>query len=47
VFRAEAARRGDAELLSLWAGQASALAVHDSAAEVFAELRAGVPSGPA
>ena len=43
VFRAEAARRGDGDLLSLWAGQASGLAVHDSAAEVFAELRAGVP----
>ena len=43
VFRAAAARSGDADLLSLWAGQASALAVHESAAEVFAELRAGVP----
>ncbi|HVL62666.1 MAG TPA: nitronate monooxygenase, partial [Microbacterium sp.] len=43
VFRAEASRRGDGELLSLWAGQASALAVHDSAASVFNELRAGVP----
>ena len=43
VFRAAAARSGDADLLSLWAGQASALAVHESAADVFAELRAGVP----
>lgn len=43
VFRAAAARTGDADLLSLWAGQASALAVHESAADVFAELRAGVP----
>ena len=43
VFRAAATRSGDADLLSLWAGQAAALAVHDSAADVFAELRAGVP----
>lgn len=43
LFRAEAARRGEGELLSLWAGQAAALAVHDDAADVFAELAAGVP----
>ncbi|MEU1971070.1 nitronate monooxygenase [Microbacterium sp. NPDC019599] len=43
VFRAAAARSGDGDLLSLWAGQASALAVRDDAAEVFAELAAGVP----
>ena len=45
VFRAEAARRGDAELLSLWAGQAcGAGRPRRRRAEVFAELRAGVPS---
>lgn len=43
-FRAEAARRGDGGLVSLWAGQASALATRDDAAEVFAELAAGLPS---
>jgi nitronate monooxygenase len=43
IFRAAAAQRDDGELLSLWAGQAAALAVHDDAAAVFAELRAGVP----
>lgn len=44
VFRAAAARKDDAELLSLWAGQAAALATHEDAADVFAELVAGVPS---
>lgn len=43
-FRAEAGRRGDGDLVSLWAGQASALATRDDAAEVFAELAAGVPA---
>ncbi|MFH8249133.1 NAD(P)H-dependent flavin oxidoreductase [Microbacterium sp. B2969] len=43
VFRAAAARRDQGELLSLWAGQAAALATRDDAADVFAELRAGVP----
>lgn len=43
VFRAAAAAAGDdAELLSLWAGQAAALATRDDAADVFAELAAGV-----
>lgn len=42
-FRAEAGRRGDGELVSLWAGQAAGLAVRDDAAEVFAELAAGLP----
>ena len=43
-FRAEAGRRGDGDLVSLWAGQAAGLASHDDAAEVFAELAAGVPA---
>lgn len=43
VFRAAAAARDDGDLLSLWAGQAAALATHDDAADVFAELAAGVP----
>lgn len=42
VFRAEAARRDDGELLSLWMGQAAPLARHDDAAAVFAELVAGL-----
>jgi nitronate monooxygenase len=42
-FRAEAGRRGDGELVSLWAGQAAALAPSDDANEVFAELAAGLP----
>ena len=32
VFRAEAARRGDGDLLSLWAGQSAALATRDGRA---------------
>lgn len=44
VFRRAASQRGDAELLSLWMGQSAGLARHDEAAEVFAELAAGVPS---
>ncbi|MFC8679902.1 NAD(P)H-dependent flavin oxidoreductase [Microbacterium ureisolvens] len=43
-FRAEAGRRGDGDLVSLWAGQAAGLAPSDDAAEVFAELVAGVPA---
>jgi nitronate monooxygenase len=43
VFRAAAARSGDGELLSLWAGQASGLATRETASEFFSELRAGVP----
>ncbi|AYF96905.1 NAD(P)H-dependent flavin oxidoreductase [Protaetiibacter intestinalis] len=42
AFRAEAARRDQGELLSLWAGQAAPLARLDGAAELFAELRAGL-----
>ncbi|MBD3940234.1 DUF561 domain-containing protein [Microbacterium sp. NEAU-LLC] len=43
-FRAEAGRRGDGDLVSLWAGQAAGLAPSDDAAEVFAELAAGLPA---
>lgn len=43
VFRRAAAEQDRGELLSLWAGQASALATREDAAEVFAELRRGVP----
>jgi nitronate monooxygenase len=43
AFRAEAGRRGDGDLVSLWAGQSAALAVHDDADEVFRELQAGLP----
>jgi len=42
-FRAEAGRRGMGDLLSLWAGQAAGLATRTDAADVFAELRAGLP----
>ncbi|MDW4571684.1 DUF561 domain-containing protein [Microbacterium sp. M3] len=42
-FRAEAGRRGAGDLVSLWAGQAAGLATSDDAAEVFAELTAGIP----
>ncbi|MDQ1135956.1 nitronate monooxygenase [Microbacterium sp. SORGH_AS 1204] len=44
VFRAAAGAAGDADLVSLWAGQAAGLARLDDAAEVLAELRAGVPA---
>ncbi|WP_295779792.1 DUF561 domain-containing protein [uncultured Microbacterium sp.] len=44
VFRQAAAASGDAELLSLWAGQAAGLTRFDDAADVLAELRAGVPA---
>lgn len=40
-FRAEAGRRGLAELQSLWSGQAGPLARSGDAAAVFAELAAG------
>lgn len=43
-FRAEAGRRGDGDLVSLWAGQAASLATRDDAVDVFAELAAGLPS---
>jgi nitronate monooxygenase len=42
-FRSVAARNDDADLLSLWAGQASALARWDDAREVFRELTEGLP----
>lgn len=42
-FRTEAGKRGDGDLVSLWAGQAAGLAPSDDAAEVFAELAAGLP----
>lgn len=43
VFRAAASARGDEDLLSLWAGQSAAIGDRDDAAEVFAELAAGLP----
>ncbi|MCW3493659.1 NAD(P)H-dependent flavin oxidoreductase [Microbacterium sp. SSM24] len=43
VFRAAATARGDADLVSLWAGQAAGLSTRERAADVFAELAAGVP----
>lgn len=43
VFRAAAASHGDSELVSLWAGQAAGLSTRDRAADVFAELAAGLP----
>lgn len=42
-FRAEAGRRGLGEYQSLWAGQAAGLSTCTDAADVFAELIAGVP----
>lgn len=42
-FRAVAGQRGLGDLQSLWLGQSAPLARGDSAAEVFAELRAGLP----
>jgi nitronate monooxygenase len=44
-FRAEAGRIGLGELQSLWAGQAAGLSQWESAAEVFAELAAGLGAG--
>jgi len=41
-FRAAAGRRDLGDLVSLWAGQSAPLARRDTAAEVFAELLAGV-----
>ncbi|MCJ1707653.1 nitronate monooxygenase family protein [Microbacterium sp. VKM Ac-2923] len=43
VFRAAAAASGDADLVSLWAGQAAGLARLDDARKVLEELRAGLP----
>lgn len=43
VFRAEAGRRGDGDLVSLWAGQAAGLSTSDDAEAVFDELMAGLP----
>ena len=42
-FRAVAGQRGMGELQSLWLGQSAPLATRETANEVFAELRAGVP----
>lgn len=42
-FRAEAGRRGNGELQSLWLGQASRLAHHEDAVDVLEELRQGLP----
>lgn len=44
VFRRAAGEQDNAELLSLWAGQAAGLSRFDTAADVFAELSAGLPS---
>nr|BFF10533.1 nitronate monooxygenase [Microbacterium flavescens] len=46
VFRAEAGRKGDGDLVSLWAGQAAGLATRDAAADVFDDLVAGLPTRP-
>ncbi|PZU44735.1 MAG: 2-nitropropane dioxygenase [Microbacterium sp.] len=43
AFRTAAAAQGRSDLVSLWAGQAAAVAVHDDAADVFTELIAGLP----
>lgn len=40
-FRPQAAAQGNTELMSLWAGQATPLIRHDSAADVLAELVSG------
>jgi nitronate monooxygenase len=42
-FRAPAGSAGRADLQSLWMGQSAALAVHEHAADVFAEIVAGLP----
>lgn len=44
VFRAAATATGDADLVSLWAGQAAGLSRRDDAVAVLAELRAGLPA---
>ncbi|MGH1526181.1 NAD(P)H-dependent flavin oxidoreductase [Leifsonia sp. L25] len=43
VFRRAASTAGQPELLSLWMGQSAGLSRFDDAADVFAELAAGVP----
>lgn len=43
-IRAVAAQRGRGDLQSLWLGQSAMLARGESAAEVFAELKAGLPA---
>lgn len=43
VFRRAAGAQDDAELLSLWGGQAAGLSRAHTAAEVFSELAAGLP----
>lgn len=43
-FRPEAAAQGNTDLMSLWAGQAAPLIRHRSAADVLAELAAGIPT---
>jgi nitronate monooxygenase len=43
AFRTVAAAQDRADLISLWAGQSSALATRENAADVFDELRRGVP----
>lgn len=43
-FRGEAARRGRADLVSLWLGQGAPLAQRTDAADVMAELVAGLPA---
>jgi nitronate monooxygenase len=42
-FRAEAQRRDRGDLQSLWAGQSASLSSREDAADVFAELLAGIP----
>lgn len=42
-FRPEAAAQGNTDLMSLWAGQAAPLLRHRNAADVLAELAAGLP----
>lgn len=42
-FRPEAAAQGNADLMSLWAGQAAPLLRHRHAADVLAELAEGLP----
>jgi len=46
-FRTPAGEQDLGALQSLWMGQAAPLARYDTAAEVFAELAAGVPGAPA
>ena len=44
IFRAEATRRDDGELVSLWAGQSAGLSTRQDAGDVFRELQQGVPA---